>query len=146
MQGRPRKKTKIRLIPIISFINTEKRHERNRFSLSPEKKCFATNANKPAMEPAAPVLESAAKMKPLLFYRMCFSTSTQGVAQYAAELRKAGKKDHRLDRFVLEGLFTTVTNVNFDADKVDEKINQGLQLREEAKAALGQSLPGPASF
>lgn len=36
----------------------------------------------------------------------------QGIAIYADKARSVGAKDPEIDRFVIEGLFTTVTNVD----------------------------------
>ena len=41
----------------------------------------------------------------------------KGGAQYAHRAREAGAKDRDADVFVIEALFTTVTNVNFDPDR-----------------------------
>lgn len=41
-----------------------------------------------------------------------------------------------LDRFVIEGLFMTITNANFDKDRFFAKIKDALKLRDELKAAL----------
>ena len=41
-----------------------------------------------------------------------------------------------LDRFIIEGLFMTITNANFDKDRFFEKIKEALKLRDELKAAL----------
>ncbi len=40
--------------------------------------------------------------------------ATKGVARYAVAARKLGAGDRQVDRFVMDALFTTVTNVNFD--------------------------------
>ena len=46
-----------------------------------------------------------------------------------------GDADPRVDRFLADGLFTTVTNVNFDAQRIIEVIRQGVALRTELVAA-----------
>jgi hydroxylamine reductase len=50
------------------------------------------------------------------------------VSQRAHELRKKGIKDNGLDLFVVEALFTTVTNVNFDPATIVTLINKGAEL------------------
>lgn len=50
-------------------------------------------------------------------------------------LRKAGQ-------FLIEALFTTVTNVNFDPDRVEQFIRSGIQLRERVRGLMGGHLPG----
>ena len=72
---------------------------------------------------------------------------TMGVSQYAHELRKKGVKDKNLDVFVVEALFTTVTNVNFDPDTIVSLINKGTALIESAKSKYsGPVLAGPAAI
>ncbi|MDD2446228.1 MAG: hydroxylamine reductase [Tissierellia bacterium] len=41
-----------------------------------------------------------------------------------------------LDRFLVDGLFMTITNANFDKDRFFEKIKEGLKLRDELKDRL----------
>ncbi len=41
-----------------------------------------------------------------------------------------------VDRFLIEALFMTITNANFDKDRFFEKIKEGLKLRDELKAEL----------
>ncbi len=45
--------------------------------------------------------------------------ATVGIAQYAHRSRKLGRNDAEINRFTLEALFTTVTNVNFDAHRME---------------------------
>lgn len=82
---------------------------------------------------------------------------TQGISQYthaAAEL--GAERDGAVDAFVAEALFATVTNVNFDPERLAGLIEQAVELREKARgayqakaAAAGRAatdLPGPASI
>ncbi len=66
---------------------------------------------------------------------------TKGIGYLAHEARKAGKSDMRIDHFVIEALFTTVTNVDFDPERLAQWIQQGGAIREQA-AALLQGVPG----
>ena len=61
----------------------------------------------------------------------------KGVAFWANEARKAGKKDAEVDRFMLEGLFTTVTNVDFDPEAIVKILKKCAQMRDKAKALAG---------
>ena len=76
----------------------------------------------------------------------------QGVSQVAIEGRKNGISDPEVNLFVCEGTFSTLTNVNFDADRFTALINKGVALRESLKAKVEQAgknmhLPdGPAQF
>jgi hydroxylamine reductase len=60
--------------------------------------------------------------------------AAKGVAQYNHRARQLGGRDPAIDRFILEALFVTVTNVNFDAEAVGRKIRQGAVVREQARA------------
>ena len=42
----------------------------------------------------------------------------RGLALYAIEGEKKGVKDETIDGFVFEALFTTLTNVNFDDERL----------------------------
>ncbi len=47
--------------------------------------------------------------------------------------KKAGTVEPRVGRFIAKALFTTITNVNFDEDRITEAIREGLKLRDEIK-------------
>jgi len=69
----------------------------------------------------------------------------RGVSFWAHRGRALGAADAEIDRFVAEGLFMTVTNVNFDPARFAEAIARGLALREKARAAFvaaGGKAPG----
>ncbi|BCG62713.1 MAG: hydroxylamine reductase [Methyloprofundus sp.] len=78
----------------------------------------------------------------------------KGIAQYAKRARELGKTDNAADSFILYGLFTTLTNVNFSAPKFVNLIQQAAEHRDRVKtlyeeAALAQGatieiLQGPA--
>ncbi len=50
------------------------------------------------------------------------------ISEKAHAARQAGKTTREADLFVMEGLFTTVTNVNFDANDIAGIISRGVQL------------------
>ena len=60
---------------------------------------------------------------------------TEGISQYAHAARALGVKDAEVDRFVMEALFTTVTNVNFDPATVAAMITKGVELRSRMRSA-----------
>ena len=82
--------------------------------------------------------------------------ATQGVAMFAHQARRFGARDLEIDRFVVEALFTTVTNVNFDPDRLEAMIRRALDVRasaqrlyEDSARAAGasvESLDGPATW
>src|SRR5210317_2035654 len=59
---------------------------------------------------------------------------TKAVSMYAHRAGQLGATDEKIDLFVIEALFTTVTNVNFDADRIEAMIKQGAQVIAAAKA------------
>ncbi|MGB2982456.1 MAG: hydroxylamine reductase, partial [Candidatus Bipolaricaulia bacterium] len=81
---------------------------------------------------------------------------TKGVSAYAHRARKLGAKDPEADRFVIEALFSTVTNVNFDPERLEKIVREGVAVREKAKGlyetaarARGEEpaeLDGPAAW
>ena len=61
----------------------------------------------------------------------------KGVAFWANEARKAGKKDVEVDRFMIEGLFTTVTNVDFDPEAIAKILHKCGTMLTKAKNLAG---------
>jgi hydroxylamine reductase len=59
--------------------------------------------------------------------------SLLGVAPYALECRKLGIETAAIDEFVAKGLFATLTNVNFDPQRLKAYIRQALIYREDLK-------------
>lgn len=58
----------------------------------------------------------------------------QGVAVYAHKARELGAKDREIDRFMLSGLFTRVTNVNFDPEDIAARLRHCYNMKEKARA------------
>lgn len=81
---------------------------------------------------------------------------TKGISMYAHRARELGKKDHDIDVFVIEALFTTITNVNFDEARMETWIRRAAQVRDRARELYAEacreagktpeSLSGPAAF
>ncbi len=63
--------------------------------------------------------------------------SLKGIAFWADKARQAGKKDQEIDRFMIDGLFATVTNVDFDADAIAKLVAEAVRLRGKAKQLAG---------
>ena len=59
--------------------------------------------------------------------------AAKGIAMYAHRARGLGAVDGEIDRFVVEALFTTVTNVNFDNIRMAEMITQAGVVRSKAR-------------
>ncbi len=67
-----------------------------------------------------------------------------GLKSLALYADKQGR-DAEIDRFTIEGLFTTVTNVDFDARHIGGVITRCFELKEKAKAAAGVTITGPVA-
>jgi hydroxylamine reductase len=77
-----------------------------------------------------------------------------GISRYAHRARGLGAADRAIDRFVVEALFTTVTNVNFDSARLadwtkraGEMKARARKLYEEAAKKAGkapEAVPAPA--
>ena len=82
--------------------------------------------------------------------------AAKGISMHAHRARALGAKDREIDVFVVEALFTTVTNVNFDAARMQKLVQKAAQLRDKARAMYEQAckkagrtpeaLCGPAAF
>ena len=64
--------------------------------------------------------------------------AAMGVSRYARRLRHDGAQDREADAFVLEALFTTVTNVNFDADRIEGQIRRGAEIAKRLRGVYEQ--------
>ncbi|MDD4873080.1 MAG: hydroxylamine reductase [Kiritimatiellae bacterium] len=58
---------------------------------------------------------------------------TKGIAMYANNARQIGARDREIDRFVIEALFSTVTNVNFDPERLAVLLKRAAEIRDRAK-------------
>jgi hydroxylamine reductase len=87
-----------------------------------------------------------AALQDLLIY------AVKGLSQVAVEGRKVGVKDREVNVFTVQALFSTLTNVDFDAQRFVVLINRCIELREglkkKVKAAGGKVdfADGPAAF
>ncbi|MBF0410276.1 MAG: hydroxylamine reductase [Candidatus Riflebacteria bacterium] len=94
--------------------------------------------------------ESTAKMQDLLLH------VTKGVSMYAHRYGKLGKSDSEINSTVIENLFTTVTNVNFDSERIAHLVRKTIDVRSKAKKIYEQActekglkaekLSGPATW
>jgi len=78
-----------------------------------------------------------AALQDLLIY------AVKGLSRVAVAGRKADVKDNKLDHFACEAIFSTLTNVDFDPDRLVVLINEAVRLRdglkEKVKAAGGNT-------
>ena len=59
--------------------------------------------------------------------------SLKGLSLFAMEGRKKGVVDDEVNDFMMKGLFSTLTNVNFETERFVSLISRSVQLREELK-------------
>ncbi|MDR1505143.1 MAG: hydroxylamine reductase [Prevotella sp.] len=74
---------------------------------------------------------------------------TRGIAVYNNELRKEGKASSTADKFIVDAMFISITNANFDFEAITEKVKEGLSLKAELSARLGNtsiSLPDECTW
>ncbi len=71
--------------------------------------------------------DRTAAMQDLLIYAL------QGIAVWGRLARDVGVKDASTDRFLMEGLFTTVTNVDFDEARCAEFVAKSRPVRERIR-------------
>jgi hydroxylamine reductase len=69
-----------------------------------------------------------AALQDLLLYGL------KGMSLYADKAREYGVKGEEIDLFLFEGLFSTVTNVDFDPEQLAAKLRRCYDLKEKAKA------------
>ena len=94
--------------------------------------------------------ENTATLQDLLIHAL------KGVSQYAHRARQLGAADAEIDAFTIEAIFATLTNVNFDADRVAELVYRAAGMRDRARAlyteaaakagVVVQTLSGPAAW
>ena len=67
----------------------------------------------------------------------------RGLAPVALQAKELGIETHEADVFTCEALFATMTNVNFNARRFTDYIEQAIALRESLKAQLQPQLGNP---
>jgi hydroxylamine reductase len=66
----------------------------------------------------------------------------KGISQYAAKARQMGTRIPDADLFVTEALFTTVTNVNFDAARIEAMVRKAAIVKKDAQAIYEHACQG----
>lgn len=62
--------------------------------------------------------------------------AVQGFCKVAVAGRKKGVKDPDANRFMLKALFSTLTNVNFDLDRLQDYIHETVERREDLRCRI----------
>ncbi len=70
----------------------------------------------------------------------------KGVSAVNQCAREHGKNVESTDHYIMDAIFTTITNANFDSEAITVKIEEGLKLREEIKNSVNpNACPDPAT-
>lgn len=77
--------------------------------------------------------ENSATLQDLLIYVL------KGVSQYAHRAALLGARDPEIDAFTIEGIFATLTNVNFDEDVLAGLVYKAAGIRDTARALYDQA-------
>ncbi|MBW2544176.1 MAG: hydroxylamine reductase [Deltaproteobacteria bacterium] len=80
--------------------------------------------------------EETASLQDLLIYVL------RGISIYGEKAKEAGKLDRKYGLFIAQALFATITNANFDNDRIIALIRKGLKLRDELKEKCEGNLSG----
>ena len=72
--------------------------------------------------------DKVANMQDLLIFVL------KGISIYSTKARSLGIETDEVNRFVVESLFMTITNANFDHDRFVTRIQEGLRLRDRIKS------------
>src|SRR5664280_1220932 len=59
--------------------------------------------------------------------------AVKGISIYAHRARQLGAADAEIDAFTIQAIFTTLTNVNFDPERLVELIQQAITTRDAAR-------------
>ncbi len=71
-----------------------------------------------------------ANLQDLLIYTL------KGISLYSTRARKLDLNTEEVDKFIVDSLFTTITNANFDKGHFVERIKKALELRNDLKERL----------
>ncbi|WP_211482064.1 hydroxylamine reductase [Mesobacillus persicus] len=77
--------------------------------------------------------DDLANMQDLLVY------VAKGLAIVSTEARELGLKNNEADKFIVNSLFMTITNANWDKNDFFNKVRTGLALREEIKLSIREA-------
>lgn len=64
----------------------------------------------------------------------------RGVAVYNQKLREAGKASSVADKYIVDAMFISITNANFDFEAIKDKVKEGLVLKADLAAQCGDNV------
>lgn len=92
--------------------------------------------------------DETAALQDLLIYLL------KGISIWGTKAEEKNIQNEEVDLFIIEALFSTITNVSFDPDRIIELIKRGFSIRNKIKAlflsshkgAFNEVMPDPAVF
>ncbi len=95
--------------------------------------CEQTQGTGCRVEGVCGKLPEVAALQDLLTY------AVRGLSHWAAAARAAGVGDPAADRFTMQALFSTLTNVDFDPERLEALIRRAAAFRDELRTATGSA-------
>jgi hydroxylamine reductase len=80
--------------------------------------------------------DDTANLQDLLIYVL------RGISIFGEAAKERGKSDKEAGLFIAQSLFATITNANFDNDRIIDLIKKGLVIRDELKSKYGKEMLG----
>ena len=74
--------------------------------------------------------EQIAQLQDVLLY------AAKGVAYISEIAKKSDINTSAADKFIIDAMFITITNANFDGKKIASKIAEGIKLRDQLKSEV----------
>ncbi|RBP61359.1 hydroxylamine reductase [Alkalibaculum bacchi] len=74
--------------------------------------------------------ENVAQLQDLLIYVL------KGISVYGTKANELGIKNPEVDDFIVNSLFSTITNANFDKNHFEANVKKGLLMRDDLKAQV----------
>jgi hydroxylamine reductase len=81
--------------------------------------------------------EDVANLQDLLIYTL------KGISYWSKKVREKGENVEDANLFVIESLFSTITNVNFDADWFANRIEKAIEIRDSLRQKAGDDANAP---
>src|SRR4030043_531410 len=120
--------------------------------MSQQEQMFCYQCEQTAKGQGCPVVGGCGKTPEVATLQDLLVYTLRGLSQLSLEAGKVGVKDEKNSVFTCEALFATLTNVNFDPDRIIEYIKKAAELRgslrKKIRAAGGHidANSGPANL
>ncbi len=95
--------------------------------------CEQTQGTGCRVEGVCGKMPEVAALQDLLTYAL------RGLSHWATAARRSGAGDPVADRFTMQALFATLTNVDFDPERLEALIRRAVELRDALRVAAGEA-------